>query len=157
RLLRDTDDATTADPVVVLGYAFWQRNFAGSAAVIGTTIPLNGAPYVVVGVLPRHFPLPLRDLDVVVPLAPDRDPRRHLRNSVHFLRVVGRLDEGSTRDIAERELSVLTADLRTQFPTEYATKLGVRLTPLHEYLVGTSRLTLIVLLGGVGLLLAIAF
>jgi len=157
RLLRDADDADGADAVVVLSHAFWQRNFGGSSAVIGTTIPLNGEPYVVVGVLPRHFPLPLRDLDVVVPLVPDRDPRRHLRNSVNFLRVVGRLHGGATRDGAERELTALTADLRARFPTEYATKLGVRVTSLQEYLVGTSRLTLIVLLACVGLMLAIAF
>lgn len=156
RLLRDGDDAADADPVAVLSYGFWQRNFVGRSNVIGTTIRLNGEPFVVVGVLPRHFPLPLRDLDVVVPLVPDRDPRRHLRNSVNFLRVVGRLRAGTTADVAERELTALTADLRARFPTEYATKLGVRITSLHEYLVGTSRLTLMVLLGCVGLMLAIA-
>ena len=157
RLLRDADDAAAADNVAVLSYAFWQHNFTGSSAVIGTAIPLNGEPYVVVGVLPRHFPLPLRDVDVVVPLAPDRDPRRHLRNSVNFLRIVGRLAAGSTPDLAARELGALTADLRAQFPTEYATKLGVRVTPLQEYLVGPSRLTLVVLLACVGLMLTMAF
>jgi hypothetical protein len=110
----------------------------------------------VVGVLPRHLPLTIRDLDVAVPLVPDRDPRRHARNSVNFLRVVGRLRPGATTDAAERELTALTAELRSRFPTEYATKLGVRVRPLHRYLVGDARQTLLVLLACVGLMLAIA-
>ena len=157
RLLRGADDAAGADRVAVLSHGYWQREFGGTSAVVGTTVRLNGEPYTIVGVLPRHFPLSLRDLDVVVPLAPDRDPRRHLRNSVNFLRVVGRLHAGASPDAAGRELSALTADLRARFPTEYATKLGVRVVSLQEYLVGTSRLTLMVLLTCVGLMLVIAF
>jgi len=157
RLLRAADDAADADRVVVVSYGFWQRNYGGRANVVNSTLRLNGEPYTVVGVLPRHFPLPLRDLDVVAPLVPDRDPRRHLRSSVNFLRVVGRLRAGVTPEAAERELSAITADLRATFPTAYATKLGVHTTPLQRYLVGDARLTLLVLLGCVGLMLAIAF
>ena len=157
RLLRVPDDAVDADRVVVLSQPFWHRQFGGTLAAVGQTIHLNGDPYTIVGVLPRHFPLPLLDIDVVVPLAPDRDARRHARNSVNFLRVVGRLRAGVTPDVAERDLTALTAELRARFPTEYATKLGARVTPLQQYLVGDTRLTLVVLLGCVGLMLAIAF
>jgi predicted permease len=157
RLLRASDDAPDADRVAVVSYAFWHRQFGGEAAAVGQTVRLNGDPYTVVGVLPRHFPLPLRDLDVVVPLAPDRDPRRFERNSVNFLRLVGRLRGGTTPDAAERELTAITAELRARFPTEYATKLGARVTSMQQYLVGDARQTLLVLLACVALMLAIAF
>jgi putative ABC transport system permease protein len=156
RLLRAADDAPDADRVAVVSHAYWRRALGGRAEAVGATLRLNGEPYTVVGVLPRHLPLPLRDVDVVVPLAPDRDPRRHARNSVNFLRVVGRLRDGATADAAARELDALTAELRARFPTEYATKLGVRVTPLQRYLAGDARLTLLVLLGCVALLLAVA-
>lgn len=157
RLLRSADDAPDADRVVVLSHGFWQRTYGAGPEAIGTTIRLNGDPHTIVGVLPRHFPLPLRDLDVVVALVPDRDPRRHLRNSVNFLRFVGRLRVGASPAAAERELTAITAELRAQFPTEYATKLGARITPMQQYLVGDTRPTLVVLLACVGLMLAIAF
>jgi predicted permease len=157
RLLRASDDEVDADRVVVVSHGFWNRQFGGSDEIIGRTIPLNGEPHTVIGVLPRHFPLPLRDLDVVVPLAPDRDPRRHVRTSTNFLRLVGRLRGETPLEAAERELTALTAELRAQFPAEYANKLGVRFVPIHEYLVGDARPTLLVLLACVAVMLAIAF
>ena len=157
RLLRAADDAPDADRVVVLSYAFWHRQFGGDPAVIGRPVRLNADPYTIVGVLPRHLPLSLSDLDVVAPLVPDRDPRRHARNSVNFLRVIGRVRAGATAAVVERELTAATAELRARFPTEYANKLGARVTPLQQHLVGDTRLTLLVLLGCVGLMLAIGF
>ena len=60
-------------------------------SLVGKTLPVNGEQYTVVGVLPRFLPLPSRDIDAVVPLDPERDPRRNERNSVNFLRLFGRL------------------------------------------------------------------
>ena len=59
-------------------------------------------------------------------------------------------------DAVQREISSITAELRTRFPKEYETKLGVKVTPLQRYLVGDTRLTLMVLLGCMTLMLGIA-
>jgi len=157
RLLHAADDAAGADRAVVLSHAFWLRQFGGdTAAALGTTLRLNGEPFTIVGVLPRYFPLPLRDVDVVVPLAPDRDPRRHLHGSTNFLRVFGRLAESASPADAEQELAGFTRDLRDRHGTAYASKLGVRLTQLQEQLVGGSRRALFMMLGSVALMLLIA-
>ena len=74
--------------MVVLSYRLWQRQFGGAADAVGKTVRINGESFVIVGVLPAQFPLPLRDIDVVTPLAPDRDPLRHVRSSVNFLQVL---------------------------------------------------------------------
>ena len=37
----------------MLGYGFWQREFGGERSVLGQTLLVNGAPVVIVGVLPR--------------------------------------------------------------------------------------------------------
>lgn len=157
RLLRAEDDAPDATRVAVLAYGLWRRSFGGNSDVIGRTVRLNNDPYVVVGVLPPHFPFPLRDIDVVVPLSPDRDPWRFDRGSVNFLRLFGRLEPGNTLDRTEAELTAICRTLREQFPVEYARKDGVRLTPMREYLVAGHRVALLVLLGGVGLVTCIAF
>jgi predicted permease len=157
RLLMPSDDEASAAHVAVISHAYWKSELAGAADAIGRTLRLNGDAYTVVGVLPRYLPLPIRDFDVVVPLVPELDARRHARNSVNFLRLLGRVRDGVSSAAAESELTAVTNDLKKAFPVEYASKLGVRLTPLHRYIVGDHRQTLLVLLGCVGLIVAIAF
>jgi len=149
RLLRPEDDEAGAAPVVALGYGLWQREFGGRADIVGRGIRLNGEAYTVVGVLPRHFPLPLRGIEVTVPLSPDRDPRRHVRTSTNFLRFVGRLGEGTTEPAAERELTGIAQSLRAEHPEAYAAKLGVDVSGLREQVIGTFRRPILVLLGAV--------
>src|SRR5262249_44123925 len=43
------------DPVVILSYGFWQSRFGGDPQIIGRTVPINGLPFVVVGVTARDF------------------------------------------------------------------------------------------------------
>ena len=56
RLLTPQDDtAKNANPQVVLSYAYWKSRFAGSTAVIGQTLHINGQPFTIVGVAPEAF------------------------------------------------------------------------------------------------------
>ena len=67
RLLSDSDDRPDALKVVVLSYQLWQRRFSGAPGIVGTSLRLNGESFLVAGILPPHFPLPLRDVEVFVP------------------------------------------------------------------------------------------
>jgi predicted permease len=156
RLLRPADDATDAPRVVLLGHAFWKDQFAEDRGIIGRVVRLNGEQYAIVGVLPPHFPLPLRSVDVIVPLTPDRDPRRHIRTSTNFLRLFGRIRDGSSVAVAAGDLAGIAASLRAEWPDAYASKLGVAVTAMQESLVGGTRQTFVVMLGAAALLLAIA-
>ena len=157
RLLSEADDRPEAPPVVVLSYRVWQQKFGGSLDVVGRTARINGEPYAIVGVLPRHVPLPVQSLDIVTPLAPDRDPLRHARNSVNFLRFFGRLAPDVAIAQAQAELTAICGALRQQFPVEYARKEAVRVDPLHDALVGSFRQSMLLLLAAVGVVLATAF
>jgi predicted permease len=156
RLLHESDDRADAPQVVALSHRLWQRRYGGARDALGGTVRINGESFVVVGVLPAQFPLPLRDVDVVTALAPDRDPLRHVRNSVNFLRFFGRLNPGTDADQAQSELTAICRSLRQQFPVEYARKDAVRVLALHEALVGGHRQSMLLLLGAVVVVLATA-
>ena len=56
RVFQDAEDHVgSADPVVVLSYAFWQRQFSGAPDIVGRTIHLNERPFTVIGVTAESF------------------------------------------------------------------------------------------------------
>ena len=54
RPLQPSDDRPGAAPVIVLGHAVWQAQFAGDPSIVGRTVALNGHPFEVVGIAPRR-------------------------------------------------------------------------------------------------------
>jgi putative ABC transport system permease protein len=156
RVLDAADDRPGAPPVALISHGLWARRYGKQSSVIGTNVTLNGEPRVIVGVLPPDFVLPNLDSEVVVPLQPESDPRRNARNSVNFLRMVGRIKPGATVEQAHAELDSIRQNLRRQYPDVYAGKIGVVTVPLTEEIVGNSRNMLITILGAVAALLLIA-
>jgi len=56
RLIMPSEGETSgADPVVVLGYAYWQRRYGGDPGVVGRKISVDGHPITIVGVAPKNF------------------------------------------------------------------------------------------------------
>lgn len=55
RLLVDADDLPGAPVTAVMSYETWQHEFAGDAAIVGSTFRVNTKPVTVVGVAPRGF------------------------------------------------------------------------------------------------------
>ncbi|MGE5245163.1 MAG: ABC transporter permease [Betaproteobacteria bacterium] len=56
RLLGPDDDRTIGEAhVVVLGYGYWEQQFARDPHVLNQAIVVNGAPMTIVGVAPRGF------------------------------------------------------------------------------------------------------
>jgi predicted permease len=118
------DDNRNAAPVAVLSYAFWKRVFGGDPAVAGRTLTLDGQTFTVIGVAEAGFfgEVIGRAPDIWVPLTMQpvfdggssvlADPR------VGWLRLIGRLRPGVTREKAEAELRVWLARARTDL-TEF--------------------------------------
>ena len=155
RTLIEADDRNGAPPVVMISYGLWSRRYARSADIVGRNVNLNGEPRQIVGVLPRTFALPNQDTDVVVPLQPESDPRRNARNSVSFLRFVGRLKPGITPQQAHAELDSIRQNLRRQFPDAYAGKIGITMVPLTEEIVTNVRTVLVTIFCAAGAVLLI--
>ena len=156
RLLQPGDERPGADHVVVLAEPLWMGRFGGDRAIVGRAIRLNSEEYTVVGVLAAGFAMPVRDVDFVLPFAPDQDPRRGARNSLNFIHGVGRLGERVSLPQAASELNVIARRLQDQFPVENARKRGVRMVAVIDGIVGLFRTALWTLFAAVGAVLLIA-
>jgi len=55
RLLARQDDEPGAPLVGIISDGYWERQFARNPAIIGQTVPVNGAPVTIVGVSPPGF------------------------------------------------------------------------------------------------------
>src|SRR5205085_5336380 len=136
--------------VVLISYGLWSRRYVKNPDVIGRSVNLNGETRQIAGVLPRNFALPNLDTEVVVPLQPESDPRRNARNSVNFLRFVGRLKPNVTAQQAHAELDSIRQNLHRQFPDAYTGKIGLTIVPITEEIVSNVRPVLLTIFCAAG-------
>jgi len=115
RKIQPGEDKEGAPAVVVLSYAFWQRQFGGDAAVIGKTLQINETPTTVIGVMPPDVRFPGRMIDVWIPLRPPSEPDR----GAHYMYVLGRLRPGATIAQADAQLDAVMKRLAGEFPRDY--------------------------------------
>ena len=141
--------------VVVLSHGLWQRRFGGGTDVLAKSLVLNGDTFTVVGVLRPDFVSLVRDVDVVAPYAPARDPRRANR-AQGFLRVIARLKPGVTAAQAADDLTAAGTRLREMYPDAHGTDTAVRIASLHDEVSGRAAAMLWMLLGAVALVLLVA-
>jgi predicted permease len=140
--------------VVLLSHALWQRRFASDPSIVGRSILLSGTSYTVTGVLPQGFSLPSK-VDVWVPLAPtplDASPER--RNWRNF-DLIGRLLPGVTPLQAQEDLTSVRLRISGERPSG-SPPIVVEVRTLKDFIVGDTRMTLLVLLGAVAFVLLIA-
>jgi putative ABC transport system permease protein len=139
--------------VAVLSHALWQTRFGGDPSIVNKTIVLNGKGCEVIGVMGEGVSFP-QTADLWLPLNLDADPADKTRFS-HFLRPVGRLKQGVSLVQAQADTDIIAAQLDHQFP-ESNEGWSLRLVPLREELVGSSRTVVLVLFGAVAFVLLIA-
>jgi predicted permease len=118
---RAEDEAPGRAPVVVLSHGLWQRRYAGDAAIVGQTIPINGKPYTVVGVAPADFPGVWSglSLDLWIPVMMQADVMQgdliRARGS-RWLQTLGRLAPGVTIEQAEADVKAAVERLAQAWP-----------------------------------------
>ena len=150
--------------VVVISHNLWQRRFGAAPDLVGQSLKLNGVDFTVIGIMPPtfHFPrqtdLPtpyvfLPQTDVWVPL--DYGPQEWAHRLNRNLVAIGRLKPHVSLGQAQAEMDALSQRQAEDFPDSNAGWI-VRLVPLGEYLVGNTRLALLVLFGAVSCVLLIA-
>jgi putative ABC transport system permease protein len=143
----DAIDGQDPQPVVVLGYKFWQRHFNSDPSVLGQTLQLVRKNYTIVGVAAERFTWD--DADVYLPLKITQDPVR-----AYYVGL--RLKPGVSHAQANAALAPLIAEFAKQSPDHFPRenyKFGVK--GLNEDFLHDIGGTLSLLFCAVALLLAI--
>ena len=153
------DETWSTDGVArtaVVSDRFWREQLGADARIPGRTIRVDGQPVEVVGVAPAGFSFPVEGVDLWMPSAwkPDARGQVFFRRA-HFMRAVARLAPGVSVASADAQLQTVAARLKQQYPATNK-YMGAGLTPLHQFLVGDTRLPLLVLLAAVAVLLLIS-
>ncbi len=147
------NEKSGSDQVTIISHELWQRRFGGNPAIVNQRIVLDNKSFEVIGVMPKDLTFP-QTADLWVPLNFDADPDMKVR-SAHFLRPIGRLKPGVTVAQAQADTDAIAAQLAQQFPNSNKSW-SLRLEPLRERLIGSSRTSLFILFGAVGFVLLIA-
>jgi putative ABC transport system permease protein len=149
------DDQPNKVRVAILSDSLWKRRFASDMAIVGRKVPIDGEPYIIVGVLPPNFRLFRvlnRDLDLYVPH--NLDPSRSTRAD-HLLFVYGRRRPGVSIERARAEMDAIAANAARQHP-ESNTGWTVGIQELHRQWTAQVRPTLFLLQVSAGVVLLIA-
>ncbi len=152
RTFTAAEDSPHGGNVVVLSYALWKGRYGGDRNIVGSSIQLDGQPYLVVGVLGKGF-VTEAPADLWVPYQFDLGSQ----DMAHFFQVAARLKPGVTMAQANAQLKLAANEYRRLYGADaLGPQDGFGVASLQEILIGDTRFSLLVLLGAVGLVLLIA-
>ena len=152
RTFTETEDSPNGGRVVVLSYALWKSRFGGDSKIVGSTIQLDGQPYLVVGVIGKSF-VTDTPTDLYLPFQFDLNTQ----DQAHYFMVAARLRPGITYAQANAQLKLAADEYRRTYgPRAMGPQDGFSVVSLAEAWVGDSRTSLWLLMGAVGFVLLIA-
>jgi predicted permease len=114
------------EPMVVLAHHYWESKFGGNPGVVGTTVQLNGRPYVVVGVTRKEFSgaqwsigvsgwVPATTMGQLVENGEDLLNNR----AAPAFKVMARLAPGVSVGQARAAVAVVARQLASEYPQEH--------------------------------------
>jgi predicted permease len=152
------EDRPGTNYVAVITDELWRNRFGADPRMLGSTLTLEGAKYMVIGIMSPGFrsPTHFTAADRLAFLVPAAYPAGMLADhGDHEINVLARLNPGVTIDAARAELATISHGLAQRYPGTNR-NLRADIAPLASDLVRNERTSLLVLLGAVGLILLIA-
>lgn len=171
RLFSEVDNRPIEQNLIVLSHGLWQRQFGADPAVIGKVITMNAHPAEIIGVLPASFAFDYQTLGIpepteiftVFPMVPDYLLRTGSSANARRVRPVVRLKPDVSPGQVQADLHRVVEQMTRDHPTAYVVGdkhedpgFRIEMTPLQDAVVASSRVGLVLLLAGVGMLLLIA-
>jgi predicted permease len=129
---------------VIVSYGLWQSQFGSDPAVLGRTITLSGAAHTVIGVMPRGFYFPDRDVQMWTALT--FQPQDYEDRTNNYIEAVGRLKSGVTFEQARTELELIADRLAREYPQTNA-ETGISFFRMRDNMSPRFRLMLTALGG----------
>jgi predicted permease len=110
----DDDEAEGAQPTAILSHRFWTQQYGASTSAIGSAVQIDGAPTVIIGVMPERFEFP-SETSMWMPVTRTRELlNRGATAGSHV--AVGRLQDGVTLPAALAELEAINSRLALIYP-----------------------------------------
>ncbi len=110
------DDQPGKDPVVVIGFGLWKKQFGGDDSVVGRDIRLNSEPHQVVGVMKEDFVFPNANVQIWKPFAYTSEQASDDSRGNEFSRMLARLAPGATIGQAQRQIDRIHERNLERFP-----------------------------------------
>ena len=144
------------DGVALVSAPAFRRRFGGDPTSVGRSVALDGRSYAVIGVLPEGFSYGGAH-DFFIPYG-FTQTQRFDEPGAHYLDVVAKLRPGVSLEAASKALEEHVARMSEAHPRDYPAELQatLKLEPLRERFVASSRQPILVLFGAVLLVLLIA-
>jgi predicted permease len=157
RAFLPSDDVPNGPDVCVLSHELWATRF-GRSPLVGRTIPLNGRPVEVVGILPPRLTAPWSNQHLFVPRLFETSTMlpENIQGGSSYLAVIGRLKPGVALDQAQSELNGLASEYSSRFAGRSDAANQTAAIPFVETLVGNQRQTMLILLAAVAAVLLVA-
>jgi predicted permease len=122
-VLPGEEDQPGEQPVLVLGYSYWQKRFGGDPRVIGKQVRVNGKSATIIGVVPKEFRgvFWVVEMDAYLPLSSSTLLEQATSNpltdrNVREFRALARLKPGVSFSQAQASTNVIAARLAQQYP-----------------------------------------
>ncbi|MGD0669220.1 MAG: ABC transporter permease, partial [Bryobacteraceae bacterium] len=155
------DDSPGSPETVILSYGYWQRKFGANRSIIGRRMEIDGKLREVIGVLPAGFRFLTQRAELLLPFQFDRN-KLYLGNFSYA--AMARLKPGVTVAQANADATRLLPIVNAEFPAPpgYSAKvfenarIAPAIRPLKQDVVGDIGRVLWVLMGTIGMVLAIA-
>jgi predicted permease len=145
----------------VLTYGLWQQTFGGDPNILGRNVLINGKPRAVVGVLRADFTVSheviptIGEIDKAEFFLPlPLDAKDEANYGPEDYNIVARLKPGVSMRQAQADIDIIAARLREEKHRDRSFTISV--VPLMEQVVGSTRGSILILLGAVALVLLIA-
>ena len=159
RVFNPEEDVPDAEHEVVLSYQAWQKRFGADPNIVGQDVVLNQQSYRVVGVMGPDFNWPNQaELWTPIALPPARYHDQNYRYNENLF-AVGRLRPGVTLQQADTYLTRKAQEnIASEGEKSYGriSGWGMFAVPLTEFIGGSLRKPLTMLLIAVGMVLLIA-
>jgi predicted permease len=157
RAFTPDDDRPGSVPTVILSDAYWRRRF-GAQNVLGQELVIDGVAHTIIGVLPRDFRFLQQPVEILLSMQPD--PATSFVGPIGE-RGIARLRDGVTLEEANADVARMQPILKESFPPTpgldpQAFQLEPNVKTLKETFIADLDNVLLVLMGTIGMLLAVA-
>ena len=142
----DAPEGHDPEPVVVLGYKFWLKRYAGQKDIIGRPLQLVHKTYTIVGVMPPRFTW--QGGDVYLPLKMPGAPG-------DTFGITLRVKPGVTHERANAELQPVLEQFAKEAPQRFTVPFRVQIQPINFWVSRNLGGTLGLLFAAVALMLLI--